>query len=268
MVREAVVWSLEHNPVVQDIHKKRSGYYTDLVFQVASSLECQGTLLDFGAGTCIIAAALARLGFRVIVYDDLADSWIKENHFQDKILEFAQHSGIEFHLAPEDSASLALPPIEYDAILIFQVIEHLPNSPRAFLNEMLKLLRVEGFLFVAVPNAANLRKRIDILRGRTNYPPFKGFYWYPDPWRGHIREYVYEDLALLSEFLGLTNSKISTVRHDMRVLNPIQKASFNLIASLLPGLRDTWLLVGQKPEGWSVLTQADCEAARKASNNR
>jgi hypothetical protein len=37
----------------------------------------------------------------------------------------------------------------------------------------------------------------------NNLPPFDQYYWYPGPWRGHIREYVKSDLAMLSDYLDL-----------------------------------------------------------------
>ena len=48
-------------------------------------------------------------------------------------------------------------------------------------------------------DASNIRKRIDLLLGKTNLPPFDGYYWSPDPWRDHNREYVLDDTLIILE---------------------------------------------------------------------
>ena len=83
--------------------------------------------------------------------------------------------------------------------MLNDVIEHLHNSPRSILLALLEALKDEGVLLITVPNAGNIRKRLDLLRGKTNLPPFSQYYWHPDPWRGHVREYVHGDLEQLAQ---------------------------------------------------------------------
>ena len=76
----------------------------------------------------------------------------------------------------------------FDMVILLDVIEHLHDSPRTLLNDLVDTLKDGGLLFITVPNAGNIIKRIDLLLGKTNLPPFDGYYWSPDPWRDHKRE--------------------------------------------------------------------------------
>ena len=76
-------------------------------------------------------------------------------------------------------------------VMLNHVVEHLHDFPRDLLNDLLTLVKPSGLLFITVPNAGNVRKRLDLLRGKTNLPPYEGYYWYPGRWRGRglgIRE--------------------------------------------------------------------------------
>ena len=77
------------------------------------------------------------------------------------------------------------------------------DSTRDLLLRLIGLLKDDGYLYISVLNAANLRKRLLVMSGRTNYPRFPAYFWSGPCWRGHKREYVKGDLDLLSYYLGL-----------------------------------------------------------------
>ena len=58
-------------------------------------------------------------------------------------------------------------------------LEHLHDSLRDLLIELLGLVRPEGCFFATVPKAVNVRKRIHVMFGKTNLPSFQQYYWYP-----------------------------------------------------------------------------------------
>ncbi len=73
----------------------------------------------------------------------------------------------------------------FDMIMLHDVIEHFADSPHHLLVELIGLLKPGGYLYISVPNAVNLRKRLLVLSGRTNYPRFAAYYWSSPHWRGH-----------------------------------------------------------------------------------
>lgn len=203
-------------------------------------------LFDFGSGACDKTAVAAALGCKCDAMDDLADDWYSRAGNIDKIEHFAKEQGIAF------SRSYAPPkPETFDMVMLNDVMEHIHDSPRLLLNGLVDGLKTGGFLFITVPNLANIRKRIDLLRGRTNLAPYDLYYWYEGVWRGPQREYVRGDLEALSRNLGLEIVELRTVHHMLGRLPGSVLPVYKAVTALFPGWRDTWLLVAKKPQGWT-----------------
>lgn len=148
-------------------------------------------------------------------------------------------------------------------IMLNGVIEHLHDSPRNLLNELLSLAKPEGLLFVTVPNAVNIRKRIHVLFGKTNYPFFEGFYWYPHHWTGHVREYVRNDLVELSKYLNLEILEIRGCDHMLEKLPTAVRPAYLFLTRIFTGWKDCWLLVARKKPDWEPkVTLPEDELAR------
>jgi hypothetical protein len=137
-------------------------------------------------------------------------------------------------------------------IMLHDVLEHLHDSPRDMLNDFLEVTKPDGLLFITVPSAVNIRKRIGVLFGRTNLPPFKKYYWYPGHWRGHVREYVRGDLESLAKYLNLDILELRTCDHMVgRKLSGIIRPLYLLVTGVFRGWKDSWLLVARKKPGWT-----------------
>ena len=224
--------------------KELDGVYKTVAKITTKHLEPGSSILDFGSGPCDKIGMLSFLGFDCSACDDLQDDWHKEENNSQKILDYAKSLKIKFYHS--DGKSILQMPDKFDMIMLNDVIEHLHNSPRSLLMPLIANLKVGGILFITVPNAGNIRKRIALLFGKTNFPNFSSYYWSKDPWRGHVREYVYDDLKELSNFLDL-ELKILEGRHHM--LQKVPKfflPLYKLITSIFSNWRDSWLLVAQK----------------------
>ena len=219
-------------------------YYT-VGNTVSKFLKPGSTLLDFGSGPCDKTSIASQLGISATACDDLQDDWYKRDDNTQKILDFAKSMKIEF----EFDLSKALNS-QYDMVMMNDVLEHIHHSPRDLLNDLVSSIKTDGYLFITVPNITNLRKRLDVLRGRTNLPAYELFYWYPGPWRGPTREYTRYDLEKLVEYRGLKTVELTTVHHMLNNLSPKLTAPYKLITKVFPDLADTWLLVAEKPSGW------------------
>lgn len=202
-------------------------------------------ILDFGSGPCDKTAIASDLGFNCSAFDDLQDDWYKREDNTQKILDFAKSMNIDFSFDLKESLS-----DQYDLVMMNDVLEHLHDSPRDILNDLIESIKPQGYLFITVPNITNLRKRLDVLRGRTNLPKFDLFYWYPGPWRGPTREYTRGDLEQMTDFLGLEVVELTTVHHMLSNLNPKLVPLYKAITKVFPDLADTWSLVAKKPENW------------------
>lgn len=208
-----------------------------------------GRILDIGCGPCDKTAVLSRLGYDCTGIDDFADPWHRSEGNLARIADFARRAGVA--LVEGDGHALPFKPGSFDAVLLCDVIEHLHSSPRAMLSRALELLRDDGALIISVPNAVNLRKRIDVLRGRTNYPPYGQFLDSGDVWRGHVREYTWGDLEQLARTLALRDVRVEGRHHMLAVLPRWARSPFRALTAPLPALRDSLVLCGRKPSVFS-----------------
>ena len=220
-------------------------YYT-VGNTVSKYMNTGDQLLDFGSGPCDKTSIASQLGITVTACDDLQDDWYKREENTQKILNFAKSMDIEF----EFDLTTALQK-EYNMVMMNDVLEHIHHSPRDLLNDLVSAIKPDGHLFITVPNITNLRKRLDVMRGRTNLPAFELFYWYPGPWRGPTREYTRYDLEKLVDYLGLKTVELTTVHHMLANLSPKLVTPYKLITNVFPDLADTWLLVASKPVEWT-----------------
>jgi len=221
---------------------------------VQARLSAGASVLDIGCGPCDKTAVLSRIGYRCTGIDDFRDPWHREGDNLSRILAFAQAAGVR--VVEGDGASLPFADASFDAVMLCDVIEHLHASPRALLEDGLRLVKDDGWIFISVPNALNMRKRLDVLRGRTNYPPYEQFFRSGAVWRGHVREYSWGDLSRLSSLLGLADATVHGRHHMLGVLPAWLRAPYRLATAGIPSMRDTLVLCARKPRGWRLSAAA------------
>jgi SAM-dependent methyltransferase len=208
-------------------------------------------------------AVLRRLGFDTFAVDDLSDPWHRRGDNVGAIIRFAKQAGVEFHLQQDGDYSIPFPAESFDVVTIFDVMEHLHGSPRDILNAAGSQLRTGGILCVTVPNAVNLRKRIDVLRGSTNYPPVDQFF-HASVWRGHVREFTLRELQYVCEAAGFSVLRSSTFEGNAYdKLRGLPLRLFLAAGRLVPTWRSGLCVVARKPPGWQPVA-FDEEAFRRA----
>jgi len=223
--------------------------YRSIAAAVTGHLPPGGRILDFGSGPCDKTAVLSLLGYCCAASDDLGDDWHAAPGHQEKIQAFAAGAGVDFRRA--GPGGLPFQRERFDMVMLNDVLEHLHDSPRELLNDLLGLLGPGGLLLVTVPNAVAVRKRLDVLRGRTNLPPFAAYYWSQGAWRGHVREYARDDLVRLAEFQGLEVVSLRGCDHMLHRVPRALRPAYQAATAPFQGLKDSWLLVARKPAGWA-----------------
>jgi SAM-dependent methyltransferase len=212
-------------------------------------------LIDVGCGPMDKTAVFQTLGFDSWAIDDLSDPWVRRLNAEDKIREFASRLGIRFHLGTfEDHPQI--PRNYFDVVTIFAVIEHLHESPRMLLNLAGELLRPGGLLYITMPNSVNLRKRVAVLTGRTNYPDCRQFFYAPSPWRGHVREYTLAEARWICEAAGWHVITASTFECLAAARLPAWLVPvFLLTGRFFPGIRSMLSVLARKPEDWKSVPE-------------
>lgn len=252
MTPEEAYFQIRERFPFQGYMNRTQDAYLSISTAVLRHLKPGSSILDFGCGPCDKTAVLQLLGYQCAGFDDLQDEWHKVSGNREKILNFAKECGIDFRLATDFTF-----PFEkhtFDMVMLNDVIEHLHDSPRDLFNDLLELVKPEGYLFVSVPNAVNIRKRLDVLRGRTNLPSYDLYYWYPGSWRGHIREYTKDDLAKLSEYLNLEVAELKGCDHMIhRKLPASIRPLYIMVTGVFNDWKDSWTLVAKKRPGWQPM---------------
>ena len=210
-----------------------------------------GKLLDLGCGALEKTAVFQVLGYHCSACDDFSDAWHTTGDTVQLLSSFAAQLGIQLHIS-ELGDPLPWAESSFDIVTLLAVIEHLHVSPRDLLNQAGSLLRTGGMVMVTMPNAVNLRKRVSVLMGKSNYPPVASFYGNVGPWRGHVREYTLRETKEIMSWSGFDVVAAGTF-HGMtarRLRSRASRWAFRSLCNLWPGLREGIFVVGQKPVGW------------------
>ncbi len=262
-LEESWVELLDKFPFQHYINPARKSGYFDMVKKVAKWTGTDVDVLDFGAGPCDKTALFSLVGMNVTAFDTLEDTWHKADNNRAKILQFSKNVGIDY-MVPSEDEPFPFAKKKYDVIMSHDVLEHFHSSPRIILNKLIKCLKPGGILAITVPNAANLRKRLHLLVGKTNYNRYDYFYWYPGPWNGHVREYVEDDLLQMNDFIKMDLVELSTYHLQLDVLPGFIRPPYKLFTRLIPSVRDSWMLISRKPNNWVEHYEPTKEQLKKA----
>lgn len=201
-------------------------------------------ILDVGCYPYHLGAALERLGFDVYgissAHEPIHSSKIKICNIENDKFPFKDNF--------------------FDIIICTEVVEHLPQSPTHALREMHRVTNKNGSLLVTTPNIARSINRVKLLFGRSvTYPLSQvlendgnGSVIY----HRHNREYT---LAELAELVRAGNWHTATAKHVISYVPWRRRVRTNNIAmqiakwlnyavmAVFPTLRDTLLIIGNKP---------------------
>lgn len=210
------------------------------------ALPKRGRLLDVGCGSMIKLAAFRWLGFQCHGVDDFGDQVFQEEGVVETLIAWARQQGLDVHVSPVGGLPLA----PFDCVTFIHVIEHLHESPRGVLRSFSDILRPGGILLVVTPNAVNIRKRLDVLRGVSNYPPLAEFWVAAGTWRGHVREYTLAELKSIVQWAGFAIREAGyfdgMVNHRLR--SRLARAIYRATTRFTSFLKDTLYVVAAKPE--------------------
>lgn len=184
-----------------EVGRTRDAYHLDLI---DGSLPDSGRVLDLGGGFAAHNVALAARGHRVTVVDMFRGYWGHRDIDVEALVGRFEGAGVE--MVEADLIDWA-PATErkFDVIFSAHCFEHFHHSPLPLLHRSLASLKPAGQMFISVPNAANARKRLMLLAGRTNHASFDEFFLHEGPFLGHVREYSVGDLVQIAAHLDLAD---------------------------------------------------------------
>jgi hypothetical protein len=154
------------------------------------------TIADFGSFSGIMAVALSKLGFKVIVVEkfDLYYGAL------DPIKKFLLNNNCEIidYDSVVDTVTL---PYSVDLSLSMALVEHLIGSPKNYFNNIKN--NTSKLVLLEIPNIASFYKRIKFLfKGEGVFDDYDNIFNSHYPYFGHNHEYNLKELEYLVNYLG------------------------------------------------------------------
>jgi SAM-dependent methyltransferase len=220
-------------------------------FEYSLVYRCGGVLVDVGAGNGALALACKVTGMEhVTVIEDFGDPW-HDDAVKTDIVSVLRSSGVHVILRNALTLDLPFPDNSVDCVSSIDCLEHWPHSPAHLFSEIKRVLKPGGRFVLGAPNAVSVIKRMRVLIGKTNYPPWKDFYEQVR-WRGHVREPTLGELFEIMGTLGL--EVVYTVGRNWMALRKgyrgltlkVVRMAIPLL-NLFPTLCSDLYVVGRKP---------------------
>jgi SAM-dependent methyltransferase len=203
-------------------------------------------VLDVGAGTGILVGILAALGHEVYAVD----------FFDKSAASVFAKANARFSVCNIEADPLPFEDNSFDAICCCQALEHFTHAHLPSVLEMKRVLKQGGVLEIDVPNAACLRNRLRLIRGKhitwdyrehylTVQPSmYKGREYYPNR---HNREFVLADLKILYQVAEFKDIEVNFLRDERIRLGFGKLNSIGIwIRNLIPSTRKSLIGFGVK----------------------
>jgi SAM-dependent methyltransferase len=219
----------------------------------------RASILEIGSFLGAVSVALKRMGFNVSAVD------IPEFHKSPALRALYERNGIPYaglnlrtSRLPQESGSV-------DAVVMCEVLEHFNFNPLPVLQEINRVLKVGGFVYIGMPNQASLHKRINLLLGRSVHNSIDDFFKQLDRKDNmivglHWREYTMGETVEMIEKMGFEAVKRyyfqPAAEHRPGFLQALQRQ----IAKYRPAFRSFQVVIGRKastPQHDFWLTEAN-----------
>jgi len=208
-------------------------------------------ILEISSFLGVVDIALAKIGCEVYTYD--IPEFQKNSKLNELYEKFNVHPSYGY-LKDIWQNGLPYPDNHFDAVILSEVIEHLNFNPLPVLQEINRILKKDGFLYVTTPNQVNFINRIKIILGRSVRNSISDSVTQLDQTKHticgiHWREYTLEELIQLLEITGFTITDYTYSSVATKNTSPSIKMYFYGTLSLIfPKLADSITVISKKKE--------------------
>jgi SAM-dependent methyltransferase len=199
----------------------------------------RGRILDVGSLYGVFALPLQRLGYQVTVVDRY-----REYSGLETVVERLEAAGATVvSTARSDEVSILNSLSEYDVVISMAVIEHIPHTPRLFLEGLRRHVRKGGLLILDTPNLVKYWNRVGLSRGRSMFMDLKSQYYSQVPFEGHHREYTGEEVRWMLEQIGCSDIRVQYLESNIFQFESIDRPHLECLLAIVqdPTQADTIL---------------------------
>jgi len=144
---------------IEKLYPKKISPFDYLISTTKKYLPAESFILEGGCGTGQQVFKLQKSGYKVTGID-----------YAEKTVETVKKAKPELDIRLGDVRKTDFPDNYFDGYWSFGVIEHFYKGYNEILNEMYRILKPDGFLFITFPHMSRLRK----IKARKNkYPVWK-----------------------------------------------------------------------------------------------
>ena len=205
-----------------------------------------GTLLEMGSLYGSFALAFQRLGFEVTAIDRY-DSY--GPGFRPAI-DLMRSAGVHVVSTTREEETQTIAGLgQYDVVIAMAVIEHIPHTPRQFLEQLVRQVKPGGGIALDTPNLVRHWNRIKLGNGESIFMDIKSQFYADLPYEGHHREYTGPELAWMLEQSGCTGTEIEYFDYNLLQFEQIHRPHIECLLHFVedPTCADTILVRGRTP---------------------
>lgn len=169
----------------------------------------KGNILELGSYFGSFSLALQRLGYEVTA----VDRYLNYGKAFEEFTNLMSSEGVNIiSTSREDEWEKINPLGTFNAVIAMAVIEHIPHTPRLFLESLKRKVKKNGLLAIDTPNLVRYWARKDFNEGKSTLMPIQEQFVCDIPFEGHHREFTQKEVEWMMKKIGLRN--ISTVMFD------------------------------------------------------
>ena len=205
-----------------------------------------GALLEVGSLYGSFALALQRLGFQVTAVDRYHSYGIG---FRPAV-DLMQSAGVQIVSTTREDETQTIAGLgHYDVVIAMAVVEHIPHTPRQFLEQLVHHVKRGGGIALDTPNLARYWNRIRLGSGESIFMDIKSQFYADLPYEGHHREYTGPELALMLEQCGCAGAEIAYFDYNLLQFERIDRPHIECLLRIVedPAYADTILVRGRTP---------------------
>jgi 2-polyprenyl-3-methyl-5-hydroxy-6-metoxy-1,4-benzoquinol methylase len=203
-----------------------------------------GAVLEIGSLFGTFSGALQRAGYQVTAIDRYKtfggslDAYIAD-------MRSSGATVVETSPDEEEAATAALG--QFDIVVSMAVIEHIPHTPRLFLQKLKEHLKPGGLLLIDTPNITRYWNRRYISEGKSIHQPIAMQFRSEIPFEGHHREYTIGELRWMMNECGLTDVRSAQFDYNLLQFDVLSREHIDALLAIIadPSMADTNLVGGR-----------------------
>jgi 2-polyprenyl-3-methyl-5-hydroxy-6-metoxy-1,4-benzoquinol methylase len=189
------------NGEVEYLKNQRSAYIRTLKDIEKISNKKSSKVLEIGSFLGVVSMSLSKMGYDVHAID--IPEYAESGAFQKRYEE----NGVSVESVNLRERDLPYEVEEFDIVVMCEVLEHLNFNPLLCLQEINRVTKKEGTLYLSTPNLSHITNSVKLLTGNSIHNPPSDFERQLDKDKNfivgiHWREYTKKEVKKLLEGVG------------------------------------------------------------------